>query len=149
MTSCDTLTSNNCNQAFAITGNEFHIAAEEFWPTLLCRIVLIQPQGSQGFWAWMDCLRSCHSIFKSGLWLGHPKTLILFSLSHSEVDLPVSFVLLHKGHKLMAGHSTSGFSVIWCETSLCVLFLWSAVAFSLELSHGCRFCTVSFLLLNH
>ncbi len=40
----------------------------------------------------MDCLRSCHSIsirFKSGLWFGHSKTLILFSLSHSEVDLLV------------------------------------------------------------
>ncbi len=38
----------------------------------------------------MDCLRSCHSIpigFKSGL--GHSKTLILFLLSQSEVDLPV------------------------------------------------------------
>ncbi len=26
---------------------------------------------------------------------------------------------------------------------------WSAVAFALELCHGCRFCPVSFLLLNH
>ncbi len=26
---------------------------------------------------------------------------------------------------------------------------WSAVAFSLELSHGCRFCPFSFLFLNH
>ncbi len=46
----------------------------------------------EGFRAWMDCLRSCHSIsigFKSGLWLGHSKTLILFFLSHSEVDLLV------------------------------------------------------------
>ncbi len=44
----------------------------------------------EGFLAWMDCLRSCHSIsigFKSGLWFGHSKTLILFFLSHSEVDL--------------------------------------------------------------
>ncbi len=40
----------------------------------------------------MDCLRSCHSIsigFKSGLWFGHSITLILFFLSHSEVDLLV------------------------------------------------------------
>ncbi len=44
----------------------------------------------EGFQAWMDCLRSCHNIstgFKSGLWFGHSKTLILFLLSHSEVDL--------------------------------------------------------------
>ncbi len=40
----------------------------------------------EGFRAWMDCLRSCHSIsigFKSGLWLGQAKTLVLFFLSHS------------------------------------------------------------------
>ncbi len=46
----------------------------------------------EGFWAWKDCLRSCHSIsigYESGLWLGHSKTLILFFLSHSEVDLLV------------------------------------------------------------
>ncbi len=46
----------------------------------------------EGFRAWMYCLRSCHSIsigFKSGLWLGHSKTIILFFLSHSEVDLLV------------------------------------------------------------
>ncbi len=46
----------------------------------------------EGFQAWKDCLRSCHSIpigFKSGLWLGHSKTLILFFWSHSEVDLLV------------------------------------------------------------
>ncbi len=46
----------------------------------------------EGFQAWMDCLRSCHGIligFKSGLWFGHSKTLILFFLSHSEVDLLV------------------------------------------------------------
>ncbi len=46
----------------------------------------------EGFQSWMDCLRSCHSIlfgFKSGLWLGHSKTLILFFLSHSEADLLV------------------------------------------------------------
>ncbi len=46
----------------------------------------------ESFRAWMDCLRSCHSIsigFKSWLWLGHSKTLILFFLSHSEVDLLV------------------------------------------------------------
>ncbi len=41
----------------------------------------------------MDCSRSCHSIsigFKSRLWLGHSKSLILFFLSHSEVNLLVS-----------------------------------------------------------
>ncbi len=46
----------------------------------------------EGFRAWIDCLRSCHSIsigFKPGLWLGHSKTFILFFLSHSEVDLLV------------------------------------------------------------
>ncbi len=46
----------------------------------------------EGFQAWKDSLRSCHSIsigFKSRLWLGHSKTLILFFLSHSEVDLLV------------------------------------------------------------
>ncbi len=46
----------------------------------------------EGFRAWMDCLRSSHTIsieFKSGLWFGHSKTLILFFLSHSEVDLLV------------------------------------------------------------
>ncbi len=42
--------------------------------------------------AWRDCLRSCHSIsigVKSGLWLGHSKTLISFLLSYSEVELLV------------------------------------------------------------
>ncbi len=79
----------------------------------------------------MDCLRSCHSIsigFKSGLWLGYSKTLILFFLSHSEVELLVSLgslscciALLHCpaalhccawawSHKLTAGHCPSGFS---------------------------------------
>ncbi len=46
----------------------------------------------EGFRAWMDCLRSYHSIsigFKPRLWLDHSKTLILFFLSHSEVDLLV------------------------------------------------------------
>ncbi len=46
----------------------------------------------EGFQAWMDCLRSCHIIsigFKSRHWLGQSKTLILFFLSHSEVDLLV------------------------------------------------------------
>ncbi len=46
----------------------------------------------EGFRAWMDCLKSCHSIsirFKSGLWLGHSKTLILLFLSHSEVNFLV------------------------------------------------------------
>ncbi len=46
----------------------------------------------EGFQAWKDCLRSCHSIsirFKSGLWFGHSKTLILCFLSHSEVILLV------------------------------------------------------------
>ncbi len=41
----------------------------------------------EGFQAWKDCLRSCHSIlirFKSSLWLGHSKTLIFFLLSHSD-----------------------------------------------------------------
>ncbi len=44
------------------------------------------------FQAWKDCIRSCHGIsirIKSGLWLGHSKTFILFFLSHSEVDLLV------------------------------------------------------------
>ncbi len=46
----------------------------------------------EGFQAWKDCLRSCQSIsigFKSGLWLGHSKTIILLFLNHSEVDLLV------------------------------------------------------------
>ncbi len=46
----------------------------------------------EGFQAWMDCLRSCHSIsigFKSRLWLGNSKFLILFILSHSDVGLLV------------------------------------------------------------
>ncbi len=33
------------------------------------------------------------------------------------------------------------------EMTLC--FFWSAMASALELSHGCRFFPVSFLLLNH
>ncbi len=44
----------------------------------------------EGFQAWKDCLRSRHSSsigFKPGLWLGHSKTLLLFFLCHSEVDL--------------------------------------------------------------
>ena len=44
--------------------------------------------------AWMACLRSFHSIsveFKSGLWLSHSITFILFSLSHAEVDLLLCF----------------------------------------------------------
>ncbi len=69
----------------------------------------------EGFRAWMDCLRSCHCIsigFKSGLWLGHSKTLNLFFLSHSEVDLLVCLRSLSKcawawGHKLTAGNSPS------------------------------------------
>ncbi len=51
----------------------------------------------EGFRAWMDCLRSCHSIsirFKSGLWLGHSKTLILFFLSHSEVNFAGVFGIM-------------------------------------------------------
>ncbi len=46
----------------------------------------------EGFRVWMYCLRSCQSIsigFKSGLWFVHSKTLILFFLSHSEVNLLV------------------------------------------------------------
>ena len=38
-----TFSSNNCNQAFAITCTESYSAVEEFWPTHLCRIVVIQP----------------------------------------------------------------------------------------------------------
>ncbi len=38
------------------------------------------------------------------------------------------------------------FWLMWDE-SLCTF--WSAVAFTLELSHECCFCPVSFLLLNH
>ena len=48
----------------------------------------------EGFRAWTACLRSCHSIsigFRSGLWLDHSRTFILFLLSHSEVDLLVCF----------------------------------------------------------
>ncbi len=187
----------------------------------------------EGFEAWNDCLRSCHSIsirFKSGLWLGHSKTLILFFLSHSEANLLVCFGSLSWGHKLTAGHSPSGFSdrvqnsrfhqlwqvvqvlklqssprpshyhhhvwlLVWCSfyEMLCWFYarcngtrtfqkvkllscqsieylpkslgdnqdnfwqmwdkplcsFWSAMAFALELSHGCHFCPVSFLLLNH
>ncbi len=69
----------------------------------------------------MDCLRSCHSSsirFKSGLWFGHSKILILFFLSHSEVDLLVCLGSLSccitpsalEVTNLMAGHSPSGFS---------------------------------------
>ncbi len=89
-----TLSSNNCHQAFAITCNESVTSAvEEFWPTHLGRIVVIQPH-----WRVFEhepaFLRSCHSIsigFRSGLWLGHSKVFILFFFSHSEVDLLVCF----------------------------------------------------------
>ncbi len=189
----------------------------------------------EGFWAWMDCLRSCHIIsigFKSRLWLGHSKTLILFFLSHSEVDLLVCFgiiVLLHNPSALELKvtnwrpvilfqdfliecrihgsinygkssrswsckaapehHTTTTMFDCWYHVlfmKCCVGFtadvmghtpskkfnfclispqnicpkvwqmwdeplcsFWSAVDFALELSHGCRFCPVSFLLLNH
>ncbi len=68
----------------------FHIAVDEFWPNSLQNC--FNSATLEGFRAWMDCLRSCHSIsigFKSRLWLGQSKTLILFFWSHSEVDLLV------------------------------------------------------------
>ncbi len=37
--------------------------------------------------------------------------------------------------------------IVWRDEPLC--YFCSVVAFALELSHGCRFCPVSFLLLNH
>ncbi len=89
ITGCATLCSNNCNQAFAITGNEcFTLLWRKFALSSLQNC--FNSATLEGFWAWMDCLRSCHSIsirFKCGLWLDHSKTLILFFLSHSEVDL--------------------------------------------------------------
>ncbi len=99
-TGCATLCSNNCYQAFAITGN---VSFTSLWRNLAhssCRIVLIQPT-LEGFEHEWTGLRSCHSIsigFKSGLWFGHSITLICFSWSHSEVDLLVclgSLSLLH------------------------------------------------------
>ncbi len=44
------------------------------------------------------------------------------------------------------GDNQDIFGQMWDEP-LCSF--WSAVAFALELSHGCCFCPVSFLLLNH
>ncbi len=44
------------------------------------------------------------------------------------------------------GNNQDMFWQMWDEP-LCSF--WSAVAFALELSHGCRFCPVSYLLLNH
>ncbi len=195
-----------------------------------------------GFQAWMDCLRSCHGIligFKSGLWFGHSKTLILFFLSNSEVDLLVCLGSLsccitqdHLSLRSQTDGWTFSFRIFWecringsinygksarswsCKAAPdhhttttifdcwydvlcmkgCVGFMpdvtgyapsktfniclispqniwpevlgiikiffwqmwgeplysfWSAVAFALELSHGWRFCPVSFLLLNH
>ncbi len=209
----------------------FQITVDEFWPTLLCRIVLIQPH-------WrvfsLDCLRSCHSIsigFKPRFWLGHSKTLIWIFLSHSEVDLlvclrslsccinhvrlslrsqtddqtfsyRVSFSSINYGKcsrswsckaapdhhtttlpllcqmmrvlcgthnfqkvKLLSHHSTEYlFKIllniyilflyiinIFLANVRCasVFFLLSSACLALELSHGCRFFPVSFLLLNH
>ncbi len=134
----------------------------------------------EGFRAWMDCLRSCHSIsigFKSGLWFGHSKTLILFFLSHSEMDLLVFgiIVLLHNPSALdlevtnwqpnillqdfliecriygsispqnicpkVLGIIKIFFWQMWDEfVTLCSF--WSAMAFALELSHGCLFLIV-------
>ncbi len=56
----------------------------------------------EGFQAWNDCLRSCHSIsirFEPGLWLDHSKTFFYKKkkkkknvfLSHSEGDILVCF----------------------------------------------------------
>ncbi len=90
ITGCATLCGNNCNQAFAITGNEsFTSLWRNFGPLFLAWIVLIQPH-RRVFEHEIDCLNSCHSIsigFMSGLWFGHSKTLILFFYSHSKVGL--------------------------------------------------------------
>lgn len=42
---CFTLGTKNYNQEFAFTGNVFffHITVSDFCPSLLCRIILIQP----------------------------------------------------------------------------------------------------------
>ncbi len=55
----------------------------------------------EGFKAWKNCLRSCHSIsirFKPRLWLGHSKTLILFHepFRGGLSDVFRIIVLLHK-----------------------------------------------------
>ena len=62
---------NNCNQAFAITGNEsltslWRNSGPQFSAECFNSATL------EGFWAWTACISSCHSIsvgFKCRLWL--------------------------------------------------------------------------------
>ncbi len=63
---------------------------EEFWPTHLGRIVVIQPHW-RVFEHEPPFLRSCHSIsigFRSGLWLGHSKVFISFRLETNDAMTP-------------------------------------------------------------
>ncbi len=84
---CATLYSNNCNQVI--------VSISHHWGGILAHSSLQNCFNSatlEVFQGRMDCLRSCHSIsieFKSRLWLGCSKTLILFFLSHLELDLLV------------------------------------------------------------
>ncbi len=52
----------------------------------------------EGFQTWKDCLRSCHSIsigFKSGLWLGHSKTLIFLEPFRGGLAGVFRIIVLH------------------------------------------------------
>ncbi len=94
-------------------------AVEEFWPTHLGRIVVIQPH-----WRVFEheppfkVMPQHLNRIQVRTWLGHSKVFILFFFSHSEVGF--AGVLDHCpaaepkfasawGHEQMAGHCPSGF----------------------------------------
>ena len=100
----------------------FNAAGKEFWPTLLLRNCF-NLATLEGFRAWAAHLRSCHSIsigFRSGLWLDHSRTFILFLLSHSEVGLLVCFgslscwvSQLHLSFRSQTDGQTFSFRIFW------------------------------------
>lgn len=96
-TGCASFSGNNCNQLSSITGDQsLKSLWKNFSPLVFAELLSFSHTG------WLSsincCLRSCQGItmgFKSALWLGQSKTLILFLLSYSKVDVFWIIVLLY------------------------------------------------------
>lgn len=86
-----------------------------FWPTVLFRIVLVQPHWRVSLWT--ARLRSHQNIplgFKSGLWLGHCKCLpLLFFLPFRGRFVFVLFGLLYRCITQLCLSRTFSFRIFW------------------------------------